>query len=341
MKAFRILVAVVAATSAAALGVALAPSASAAAGDSHIFMATSTEVHNSVRLADGTFFRAASPLGRTAGPLPSTGGFPRISSVTVGNTVHVVVAKAGSTLLHTMRRSDGTWTPYATVPTDGVGLISKVVAANVGGQLHVVLGGGLWHAVRSSAGTWTSFFDIEDGAGLIDDWDTSIADIAAAGTILGRMELVIQADDALYHTTRRSNGTWDPWDKVSDNTGNAGHMFKSSSLSLVPVGNDVHMITEGTGAPFHAVRSPDGSWTRFANVYDQTGGNPTGGTIIRLTSAPMSNGRVLLALHTGATPNLSELVLYTIRQADGSWTPFQQIPGPPGEPVQSIAAASE
>jgi hypothetical protein len=324
----------------AVLGVVFAQPASALAGDTHFFMGTRADVFDAVQPSGGTF-RAVDRISRTTGQFDGNMP-PRISAVAVGNQVHLLAVANGG-LLHSIRGSDGTWSAFTSVPLNGVSIIFKVVAVNVGGQLHAVLHSGshVYHAARSSRGVWTPFIDIESQAGGLGDFFTSITDVTAAGTIFGRMELVLSTEGALHHTTRRSNGAWDGWDNVTNQTGNPGHRFQSSSLTLAPIGNDVHLVTIGVGAPYHAVRAPNGTWTRFGNVYGQTG-NPTGGFIQGLSTTALSGGRLLVAMHTIATSTLPDLLLYAIRQADGTWTSFQSFPGPTDNArVWSFAVASE
>jgi hypothetical protein len=246
-------------------------------------------------------------------------------------------------LLHSVRGANGTWSAFTNVPISS-GIIFRVVAAEVGGQLHAVLHSGnhVFHAARSSRGVWTTFIDIETQTGPVGDFFTSIVDVAAAGTIFGRMELVVQTDGSFFHTTRRSDGSWDGWDKVSDNTGNPGHTFLSHSMSLAPVGSDVHLVTIGTGAPFHAVRSPDGTWTRFSNIYGQSG-DPSPAGDVRLTTAEVS-GKLLVAVQTSGTPRNPAQLVYAIRHNDNRWTPIAPFPGPPNvdiDIVRALAVAQE
>ena len=55
----------------------------------------------------------------------------------------------------------------------------------------------------------------------------------------------------------------------------------------------------------------------------------------------MSGGRLALAMQTTPTSTLPSKLLYTIRQADGSWTSFEPFPGPADAGlVSSLAVAS-
>lgn len=337
-KVTAIAASVTMAAAAAVCGVVFAPGAEAAAGDTHFVTATHTDLYDAVDPASGPFL-PVDRISRMTGPVAS---FPKISMVTVGNQIHLLAVVNG-VVRHSIRRTDGSWSAFTDVPTDGVSIIVRVIAVNVGGALQAVLlnaGRSAYHAARSATGTWTQFIDIETQAGGL----SNIDEVSAAGTIYGRLGVVVESSGRHYHTTRRSNGSWDGWENVTARTGNpGGSYFESSNMTVASVGSDVHLITVGLGGLFHAIRSPDGSWTKFRNVFEQAL-NP-GNTGIQALAATEASGRLVLATQTRQGSAVPSELYYVMRRPDGNWeSRFARFPGPPGigpGGVQAFAVAQE
>jgi hypothetical protein len=339
-----------AATTVAVVALALcgvfASPAVAATGDTHFFMSHReffpgpVDVLQSTRVPSGAFAARVNVTDQagelTANPL-------RLGTVKVGSQLHLLVG-AGQTLLHSIRRSDGTWPPFAVIDTGLTSTIQRVVAANVGGQLQVViqtLGGAISHAARASNGTWTAFGDVETQAGQLRNWGSFVIDVAGAGFANGQLQVLASTNETIVHTVRRADGTWTRWADVIDRTGNPGSNFGSFSISAAAAGNDLHLLVLNTGVPFHALRSADGSWTRFGNVFGQTG--DPGSVAMMAATGYASGGQMLFAVRTIANSTNAERTMFTIRGADGAWGPFTQFPPPSAgaSGVGSLAVAGE
>jgi hypothetical protein len=332
---------------AAVLTTVVARPADAAAGNAHFFMAhrefSPGPADVILRTKGGFFFAPRVNVTNQAGEIRDS---PiEVSAVQVGSQLHLLVA-TGHALLHTIRREDRTWPPFTRIDTSaaGSGPTMDLVAANVGGSLHVVirtLGGGIFHAARSPSGAWTGFGDVEGEAGQIRNFTTFITDVAGAGFVNGELQVVAATNRTYLHTIRRADGSWTPWSDVIRQTGNPGRSFSSLDITAAAVGNDLHLIANNSSIPFHAVRHGDGSWTRFANVFGQTG-DP--GSVVSMIAATgyAGNGELLLAVKTIANSTHPARTMYTQRAADGSWMAFNGFPAPtPASAVQSLAVAGE
>jgi hypothetical protein len=334
------------AVAAVALGGVFASPAVAATGDTHFFMSHReffpgpADIFQSTRGANRAFAARVNVTDQagelTANPLP-------LSTAKVGGQLHLLVG-SGQTLLHSIRRTDGTWAPFATVDTGPASTIERVVAANVGGQLQVViqtLGGAILHAARASNGTWTAFGDVETQAGKIRNFGSFVIDVAGAGFANGQLHVLASTNETIVHTVRRADGTWTQWDDVVDRAGVPGSRFGSFSISAAAAGNDLHFLVLNSGVPFHALRSADGAWTRFGNVFGQTG--DPGLVAMMAATGYASGGEMLLAVRTIANSTNAERTMFTIRGADGGWDPFTQFPPPAAgaSGVGSLAVAGE
>jgi hypothetical protein len=84
--------------------------------------------------------------------------------------LHLVGVTTDGRLWHTVRNTNGTWTPFGDVEGQAGdrGSFVDVDCARVAGSLHVARvtsDGRLWHTVRRPNGTWTPFGDVEGQAG--------------------------------------------------------------------------------------------------------------------------------------------------------------------------------
>ncbi len=146
--------------------------------------------------------------------------------------LHLLGVTSDGKLWHTIRQSDGTWTPFGDVKAQagdrgtfvrvGIAVEPAPGPAEFISELHVggvTSDGKLWHTIRHSDGTWTPFGDVKAQAG---DRGTFV-DVGDAGT--PSIDLHVSgptSDGKLWHTIRHSDGTWTPFGDVKAQAGDPG-----------------------------------------------------------------------------------------------------------------------
>jgi hypothetical protein len=138
--------------------------------------------------------------------------------------LHLAGVTRDGRLWHTIRRADGSWTPFGDVEGqagDRGSFRAVSVAAGTSGALHlagVTRDGRLWHTIRRADGSWTGFGDVEGQAG--DRGRFVDVDCAGMGDAL-HLAGVTQ-DGRLWHTIRRVDGSWTPFGDVEGQAGDRG-----------------------------------------------------------------------------------------------------------------------
>jgi hypothetical protein len=147
----------------------------------------------------------------------SKGGPPAFSAVACGSDnpgwLQVVGLGNDGKLWHTMRNSDGTWTPnfgsIATQSKGGPPSFSAVSCAGSSGLQVVGVGsdGKLWHTIRNDNGKWQpSFGSI---ATQTSGGPASFSAVACGTENQGLLHVVgLGNDGKLWHTFRDGHGTW-------------------------------------------------------------------------------------------------------------------------------------
>jgi hypothetical protein len=292
-------------------------------------------VFHTIRRANGSWFPFRDVKGQSGDP----GDVQTVGAAEIGGVLHLlaIVPDAGGngTLIHTIRDTGGSWTPFAAVPLIGPAggassNVGRVTAASVDGALHVVIvvaSGDVFHAVRSASGAWTPFGNVKGTAA----GDPGRVQLVAAAGVGQELHLVIALDaGGLRHTIRRSNGQWVQFGNVNQVAGDPG---RHGTISVAAVGSDIHVLTttQADGGLFHTIRRANGAWTGFGNVKGQAG-NPA-----PFIGVAGSGSGVVGELHvlasTGVLTPIGQL-FHTVRRPDGTWFQFGDVKTQTGDPGQ-------
>jgi len=140
--------------------------------------------------------------------------------------LHVAVVSDTGKVWHTARKTaDGTWLAFGDVETQAGTLapVADIAVAGTGVDLQLVAvttDGKVWHTGRKSDGTWLAFGDVIAATGTP---LSGAATIDAAGEPNGDLHVVIgTADGKVWHTARKTDGTWLGIGDVESQTSNPG-----------------------------------------------------------------------------------------------------------------------
>lgn len=320
-----------------------ASAAPLATSDSHFFFAarnrTDTEfrIYQSRMVPAGAFAARVDITAQTGARFTSPS--IKISAVKVAGEMHLLVL-SGQTLYHTVRLSNGTWPAFTTVSTSGYTDLRDLSAASVGGQLQVTIrsGSGIIHARRLSLYNWTQFSALSTPANL--------TYMASAGLPNGELHVFVDTwtsgSDKLFGTIRRTDGTWTNWDDLTDNVRPPSANFIVFGMSATAVGNDVHLVVNHWGSPYHAVRYGNtGQWTQLYDIFRAI--DRPGQVEILASGGYPGNGEYMFAAKVYGPPRGDDLI-HALRYADGSWWgAFNSTPAPTEgvNSVKAIAVAGE
>ena len=257
--------------------------------------------------------------------------------------LHIAGVGSDGKLWHTMRASDGAWTPnFGSIATQSKGGPPSFSAVACGSDnpdwLQVVgLGsdGKLWHTIRYQDGTWTPNFG--SIATQSKGGPPSFSAVGCAGA-LGLQVVGLGSDGKLWHTIRNDNGTWTP------NFGSIATQSKGGppSFSAVACGSDnpdwLQVVGLGSdGKLWHTIRNDNGTWTpNFGSIATQSKGGPPSFSAVGCAG---SSGLQVVGLGSDGK------LWHTIRNDNGTWTPnfgsiaTQSKGGPPS--FSAVACGSD
>jgi hypothetical protein len=126
--------------------------------------------------------------------------------------------------------------------------------------------------------------------------------------------LAVTVGSQLFHTIRRSDGSWLAFKDVEQG---AGHFGDVNRVTAVQLHAELHVIAVPlTGRLRYAFLRVDGTWNAVAGIETQT--NEVGG------ADSVALATIGDELHLAATFPLSSTVFrHTVRSADGHWLPFE------------------
>ncbi|HYN93615.1 MAG TPA: hypothetical protein VES42_07175 [Pilimelia sp.] len=132
--------------------------------------------------------------------------------------------------MHTIRGTDGTWSPWENVTRQtgrpGSGSVFGMTAAEADNMMHLVVHGrgGPFHAVRALNGTWSSLTNVFGQTGS----PGTLKEMAATeGPVSGDLLLAVAVccvpghQDRLLFLTRKPNGTWSGFRQIPSPPGGA------------------------------------------------------------------------------------------------------------------------
>ncbi|MFG2841660.1 hypothetical protein ACGF12_00575 [Kitasatospora sp. NPDC048296] len=144
--------------------------------------------------------------------LKAAGGLP--AAVTSASEASVngqlqVVAVAGGRVYHSIRGTDGTWSPWGDVYSmaGDAGAATDVAVTGTGADMQIVIAsnGGTkqYHGARLASGQWMPLTDLTSVAGSFTT--TSVS----AGTVAGELQATfVTTDNRILHAIRYTDGSW-------------------------------------------------------------------------------------------------------------------------------------
>lgn len=206
--------------------------ASEVGGSLHVVVLSGgNNVHHAIRFPNGSW-TALHSVEAFAGDLSdlldvAAAGF-------INGELQVAVATGAGRLMHTLRRTDGNWSPWGDVEAfaGNPGGALSVSATEVNGVFHLVANygfAGVRHSTRLPDGNWTPLLKIDDYTG---GRTGLVLDVAAVGFTTGELQVVALATSgAVWHAARYPNGGWSPWGDVRGYAGNPGGLATRVSLA--------------------------------------------------------------------------------------------------------------
>lgn len=213
--------------------------------------------------------------------------------------LNVVGVGSDGQLWHTARRNDGSWFQsfdrVSQYSGGGPGSYRAVAAAGSGGPTQVIAVGSdgrLWHTIRNPNNTWQP--TMGSVASQSSGGPAAFTHVACSGDSSGGLNIVaLGSDNQLWHTARRSNGSW------FANFTPVSSLSPGLPATVRGVGagndtnNDMQVIAIGPdGALWHSIRHNNGQWQQgFGRV--PTGGGPPQFTSVTAGSGAMPPSKML------------------------------------------------
>ena len=185
-------------------------------GDLHVCVIDRKgELWHTMRLANGSWPSAFVNIGREISQVQLDAGIGSASAVACAvdpqGDLHLCIFSGGRSLLHTIRRANGSY-PFAYEPVPNQPACCRRVSCSVDGQgiLHVCTrdeNGALFHTVRLPNGKWP-------GIGIVQDATVGrrigpAPNFACAANAAGELHVcAVDNNASIWHTIRRADGTW-------------------------------------------------------------------------------------------------------------------------------------
>ncbi len=238
-------------------------------------------------------------------------------------------------ILQTTQLANGYWPVFEDVtnqltPTGPIVDI-QVTHDDTTGNLHLCLVTDNFHALyatRTANDTWSRLEDIT--AQLGDDARLSSAGIVC---VSGQMHIIgasLQSGVIMQHLHRTSAGTWEYVAPVTDPEGNTIALMDVTCVGDAETG-DIHVCGETQmGEVYHTFRhSTDSVWSFFEALNLEHGG-VTSGEFNGVACSVLNKNLYVCGKQQDGR------LQYLIRQTDGHWSPFTDIPL--GQPSHAIGA---
>ncbi|MCE6998106.1 hypothetical protein LZG04_25395 [Saccharothrix sp. S26] len=244
--------------------------------------------------------------------------------------VHLVRTLSGGEIAHTIRRADGSWYPFNTIPNaPRAHYTNNLTSAIVGNEEHVMhnwyYGVGPYYqayryVIRHADGSWTEENPVADGP-------TSDVDLTAVAGELHRVQRGGDNGAALTHRIRHADGTWTPWTAIP------AQVDFDSDFAIAGAGSDLRLLTLNPPADTvlsSFVRHADGTWEQRADVPF----TPRSGT----TAVAVDIAQVGTELHAVVVGNDGALYHAALRST--GWTSFHEVASQTGAPGGTVTQFS-
>ncbi|MGW6933555.1 hypothetical protein ACWGE0_26100 [Lentzea sp. NPDC054927] len=176
----------------------------------------------------------------------------------------------------------------------------------------------LYHETRDGTnGAWSGFKAIGGFAGAP---NFEAYKVATAGFADGSAQYVANGTDRfLYHNIRNADSSWQGWNRVPGNAGEAQFQASTMTVAATPNG-ELHVFAIGNdGLMYHTVRNADGSWQSWNAM-------PGAGTMFfqarALTATGMPDNTVQVVAN-----GPDKILYHSVRKVDGTWQNWGALPG--------------
>ncbi|MFD6249252.1 trypsin-like serine protease [Streptomyces roseolus] len=221
--------------------------------------------------------------------------------------------QSGSSVYQGIRLTDGSWTGFNDIQTQGAGSIGAIRSSAVVGMngdshvLAVTNAGGLFHAIRKQDGTWGTFGDVFGAANALGNL-TSVT----ASNIGYDLHVVAVADGKAFHTVRNATGHWTPFKDVT-----SGKVANVTAAATAVVRGELQVTAISGGKAFHTIRQWNDNWLAWGDVAGAAGA--TGPITSVSTTGSGDEMHIVVATDNGARQ------YHAVRNFDGTWTPLTEI----------------
>ena len=260
----------------------------------------------------------------------------------IGTLAHAIIADntptiPAGTFYTTGRAPDGDWT--APQPLDGAhgapsfGGPRAALAALPDGTVQAIgigLDGSIYHNIRYTDGSWQGWVAVSgyNGAPAFSGPDCAITGLPDGDTQLA----AIGVDGNVYHNIRYSDGSWQGWAPVAGSGGQDRFHATKVALAGLPDGS-TQLVAYGTDGTLQLnTRAASGSWRGWSTVPGADGAAAFTGSALAVAAMPDGSTQILAVDEEGT-------VWHTVHGPDGSWQPWQGLPGPAGAPMKATSVA--
>jgi Tol biopolymer transport system component len=183
----------------------------------------------------------------------------------------------------------------------------------------------------------------QGGGGILAGDEFHAVNCAGVATSDGGQQVIaVGGDGYLYHRafTSGSHGGWTPFARVPGGGGNPlGIKAKKIAIAAAKDGtSQVVIINVADDLVYHAMRYSSGNWTGFTPLDGYAGAANFAARDVAITinaSSPTSPGNAQVIASGLGNGN----IFYRVRQPDGNWWPFTNVPGLYGNRQISYALA--
>ena len=190
------------------------------------------------------------------------------------------------------------------------------------------------HAIRHADGSWDAFEDIMWQAGdRAAVYEVACADVSGELHVCTTNSDVVLSNNILLHTIRHADGSWDHF---GDLKGVAGDKGTVHDVACAGINNELHVCTANPAANHpsdiilsHTIRHADGSWEAFGDI---PGHASDGVNLVNAHKVACTDDNH--ELHVCATNGFElskNILLHTIRHANGKWNSFGDVRGVAGD----------
>jgi hypothetical protein len=128
------------------------------------------------------------------------------------------------------------------------------------------------------------------------------------------------AAGTFYHAVRAASGTWSAFNALGGANGASTFAGNQEGITAMPDGSSQVVGIGLDGNIYHEIRNANGTWTGFQHITGADGATYFHGTDVAIAGMPDGSSQLVAIGNDGN-------IWHRIRNANGTWTNFQTIPG--------------